>query len=257
MVSERAEGLDLSRAEDIGESTVFSGEYAGDASDVAAHNAFGAANEGETDRQTRALLPSYLTLKRLLDQLLCLAALPFAIPLGLIIAAAVKVSSRGPILFCQTRTGRNGKSFRLYKFRSMHVALQDASGIKSAVKDDPRITAIGQFIRRTGLDELPQLLNVLAGDMSFVGPRPQVIGMRVVGLRYEDVVPNYGVRHVVPPGLTGLAQVRGFRGHVEDIAHARARIASDLEYIGRASLCLDLKILALTVPSLMFGRFDA
>jgi len=113
-----------------------------------------------------------------------------------------------------------------------------------------------RFIRRWYLDELPQLINVLKGDMAIVGPRAQVMGMRAVGVCYEDLVPNYRARHAVRPGITGLAQVRGYRGEIKDAEHAIARIDADLEYIHSASLWLDLKILALTGPSVAFGSID-
>jgi len=192
--------------------------------------------------------------KRVFDVTVAAALIVLLSPLLLAIAAAVKLSSRGPVLFVQRRWGRGNVPFDLYKFRSMYVDLEDRSGIAHTVKDDPRVTAVGRFIRRTSLDELPQLFNVLKGDMSLVGPRAHVLGMHAAGVRYEDLVPEYFARHAVRPGITGLAQIRGLRGEVADSAHARARVASDLEYIRSFSVWTDLKILILTIPAVLTGR---
>ena len=170
------------------------------------------------------------------------------------VALAVKLTSRGPVLFVQRRWGRGNTPFRLYKFRSMYVELEDKSGISHTVANDPRVTPVGRFIRRTSLDELPQLINVLKGDMSLVGPRAHVLGMHAAGVRYEDLVPEYFARHAVRPGMTGLAQVRGLRGEVEDEAHARARVASDLEYIRKFSIWTDIRIMLLTIPAVLMGK---
>jgi lipopolysaccharide/colanic/teichoic acid biosynthesis glycosyltransferase len=172
------------------------------------------------------------------------------------VGIAIAATSKGPMLFRQQRIGLNNTPFMLYKFRSMYVDMQDVSGIAHTVERDPRVTRVGWFIRRTYLDELPQLLNVLMGDMSLVGPRAQVAGMRAVGMNYEELVPNYRTRHVVKPGITGLAQVRGFRGEIRDVAHAIARVDADLEYVRHANLRLDLKILLLTVPSVIAGKAE-
>jgi polysaccharide biosynthesis protein PslA len=198
----------------------------------------------------------FLACKRALDITLAAFALIALSPVLLLIALAIAVTSKGPVLFVQTRFGRDNIPFRLYKFRSMYVDRQDLSGIAHTVEQDPRVTRIGRFIRRWYLDELPQLVNVLKGDMAIVGPRAQVMGMRAVGVCYEDLVPNYRARHAVRPGITGLAQVRGYRGEIKDAEHAIARIDADLEYIHTASLWLDLKILALTAPSVVFGGID-
>ena len=175
-------------------------------------------------------------------------------PVLLAVAAAVKLSSRGPVFFTQRRWGRGNVPFDVYKFRSMYVEMEDRSGVAHTVKDDPRVTPVGRFIRRTSLDELPQLFNVLLGDMSLVGPRAHVLGMHAAGVRYEDLVPEYFARHAVRPGMTGLAQVRGLRGEVADAAHARARVASDLEYIRTFSVWADIKILLATIPLVLAGR---
>lgn len=174
-------------------------------------------------------------------------------PVMAAVAAAVKLTSAGPVFFGQRRWGRGNAPFRLYKFRSMYVELEDRSGIAHTVQNDPRVTPVGRFIRKYSLDELPQLINVLKGDMSLVGPRAHVLGMHAVGVRYEDLVPEYFARHIVRPGMTGLAQIRGYRGEVADEDHARGRVSCDLEYIRTFSIWQDLKIMVLTVPAVLFG----
>lgn len=175
-------------------------------------------------------------------------------PVLLGVALAIKLTSRGPVMFVQRRWGRGNTPFRLYKFRSMHVELEDKSGIAHTVANDPRVTPVGRFIRRTSLDELPQLINVLKGDMSLVGPRAHVLGMHAAGVRYEDLVPEYFARHAVRPGITGLAQVRGLRGEVSDADHAQARVDADLEYIRTFSVWKDIRILFATIPAVIGGK---
>ena len=198
----------------------------------------------------------FLACKRCLDLTIVTIALVALAPVLLVISLSIKLTSKGPVLFLQKRLGRDNIPFTLYKFRSMYVDRQDLSGIAHTVEHDPRVTKVGRFIRRWYLDELPQIINVLKGDMSIVGPRAQVMGMRAVGICYEDLVPNNRARHAVRPGITGLAQVRGFRGEIKDAEHAIARVDADLEYIQSASVWLDLKILALTVPSVVLGSVD-
>jgi exopolysaccharide biosynthesis polyprenyl glycosylphosphotransferase len=193
-------------------------------------------------------------LKRIFDVVVASILIVLLSPVLLAVALAVKLTSRGPVLFSQRRWGRGNTPFRLYKFRSMYVELEDKSGIAQTVANDPRVTAVGRFIRRTSLDELPQLFNVLKGDMSLVGPRAHVLGMHAAGVRYEDLVPEYFARHAVRPGITGLAQVRGLRGEVADVEHARARVASDLEYIRSFSIWADIRILLATIPAVLIGR---
>jgi len=202
------------------------------------------------ERKTKAVA---FAVKRGMDIAVAATLLLLLSPVLLAVAAAVKLTSAGPVFFAQRRWGRGNAPFRLYKFRSMYVDLQDKSGIAHTVQNDPRVTAVGRFIRKYSLDELPQLINVLKGDMSLVGPRAHVLGMHAMGVRYEDLVPEYFARHIVRPGMTGLAQVRGFRGEVADEAHARGRVACDLEYIRTFSLWQDIKIMVLTVPAVLFG----
>lgn len=186
-------------------------------------------------------------LKKTLDLTGAGTALVLLIPLFIAIAAAIKLTSRGPVLFRQRRYGLDGETFTLLKFRSMHVERCDASGVAQTVPDDPRVTVVGAFLRRSNFDELPQLINVLRGEMSLVGPRPHVPGMLAAGVPYETFDPRYMDRHRVRPGITGLAQVNGFRGETKDAYAAHMRLENDLDYIQRQSLRLDIRILAATM----------
>ena len=169
-----------------------------------------------------------------------------ASPILLTVAAAVRLSSPGPVLFRQQRYGLNGELFHIYKFRTMSIDQEDRSGIAQTRRNDPRVTPVGNALRRLNLDELPQLFNVLLGDMSLVGPRPHVPGMRAGGVLYEHLVPHYHLRHRVRPGITGLAQINRLRGSTSDAKFAKARIEYDIAYTNNWSLLLDLRILWLT-----------
>jgi lipopolysaccharide/colanic/teichoic acid biosynthesis glycosyltransferase len=192
-------------------------------------------------------------LKRLIDIAASLSALIILLPFFAAIALLIRMDSPGPVLFKQTRWGRNCTKIKVYKFRSMRTDLGDATGVAQTVQNDPRITRIGGILRRTNLDELPQLLNVLKGDMSLVGPRCHAIGMLAAGMLYEELVPEYHYRHLVRPGITGLAQMRGLRGPTDRAAKARARIASDLHYVENFSVVLDIRIIFGTLISEMRG----
>lgn len=184
--------------------------------------------------------------KRVLDLALTVPAIVFLTPVLLVIALAIKLNSRGPILFTQERLGRGNRLFKLYKFRSMRVESCDARGDTSTARDDARVTFVGRFIRSTSLDELPQLLNVLTGDMSLVGPRPHALGSTAGVELFWDVDRRYWHRHALKPGITGLAQVRGFRGATlerDDLVH---RLQSDLEYLEGWSIWRDISILLQT-----------
>jgi lipopolysaccharide/colanic/teichoic acid biosynthesis glycosyltransferase len=200
---------------------------------------FIAHNDGAHRRQFLA--------KRAFDIVGAIMALVFLAPLLIIVAIAIKVSSPGPVLFRQQREGVDGKLFGILKFRSMRRDVCDNSGVTQTIANDTRVTGVGRFIRRTSIDELPQLLNVLVGDMSLVGPRPHVPGMRAGGISYKALVPYYDYRLVMRPGITGWAQVNGLRGETRDAARAQARIDHDLAYVQNFSLSLDIKIVALTV----------
>jgi lipopolysaccharide/colanic/teichoic acid biosynthesis glycosyltransferase len=151
------------------------------------------------------------------------------------------------VLFRQRRIGFNGQSFDVLKFRTMYHEAADPSVLRQVREGDPRVTPVGALLRRTSLDELPQILNVLRGDMSFVGPRPHAPGTRAGGKLFEDVTPRYAARHRVKPGLTGLAQVRGWRGPTETEEKLIRRIESDLEYIATWSPWLDFCIILRTL----------
>lgn len=187
--------------------------------------------------------PGNFAAKRIIDIMVSAGALCVLLPFFLAIAAAIKLESKGPVFFMQNRWGRGGKLIRIFKFRSMRDDLGDASGVAQTQKNDPRVTRIGAFLRRTNLDELPQLINILAGDMSLVGPRCHVPGMQAGGMLYEELVRDYHLRHLVRPGLTGLAQVNGFRGPTDRDDLARGRFAHDVEYIRNFNVWLDVKIL--------------
>ena len=188
-----------------------------------------------------------LALKRVFDVVASFGALVALAPLFLIVALAVKLSSRGPVFFRQFREGLNGSQFVIFKFRSLSVDREDRTGVAQTRVNDPRVTPIGRFIRRTSIDELPQLLNVLLGDMSLVGPRPHVSYMNAGGRKYDELVPYYAQRLQMRPGLTGWAQCNGLRGSTEDEGVARARVDHDIAYVQNFSLALDFRILANTV----------
>lgn len=185
-------------------------------------------------------------LKRLLDLAVASVSLVLLAPVMLAIAAAIWLESGGPVLFRQQRVGRNNQLFRLLKFRSFDTRCADHRGERSASRCDERITPVGKFIRRTSLDELPQLFNVLAGDMSIVGPRPHALGSTAEDALFWKIDSRYFHRHTVKPGMTGLAQVRGYRGatiHTHDLTN---RLQSDLEYLSGWTIWRDLKIIVAT-----------
>jgi putative colanic acid biosynthesis UDP-glucose lipid carrier transferase len=187
-------------------------------------------------------------LKRLFDLLLTSVGLLLISPLLLLIAVAVKLSSPGPVLFTQERYGLDGRPFRIYKFRTMRVMeAGDQPGLRQATRHDPRVTAVGAVLRRWSLDELPQLFNVLKGDMSLVGPRPHAVEHNEI---YRKLIPGYMQRHAYRPGITGLAQVEGWRGETSTLPAMVHRIDADLRYQRDWSLKLDIKILLKTLMRL-------
>ena len=189
--------------------------------------------------------------KRLLDVAVasfCLVLL--AIP-ALFLMAAIRVESRGPALFRQQRVGLHGVLFTMYKFRSMQQSNDIPGVLRQATREDPRVTRIGAWMRRYSLDEVPQLLNVLRGDMSAVGPRPHAPGTRAGGRLFEEVTHRYTARHCVKPGMTGLAQVRGWRGETDTEEKLLRRIDCDLEYIATWSARLDLSIIGRTAGTVL------
>lgn len=184
--------------------------------------------------------------KRLFDLSITLFALVMLAPLMMFVAIAVKASSPGPVFFKQTRIGRANRLFKVLKFRSMRVESADQAGNISASRDDDRITPIGRFIRATSIDELPQLINVLWGEMSIVGPRPHALGSRAGDQLFWEVDNRYWHRHATKPGLTGLAQVRGFRGATLRRVDLTDRLGSDLEYLNDWTLWRDIWIVIRT-----------
>ncbi len=190
-------------------------------------------------------------LKRASDIVLASAALLVAAPVMIVIAIRVLRSSPGPILFRQRRYGLDGQEFVVYKFRTMTVCEDEDGIIRQATRDDPRVTPVGRFLRRTSLDELPQVLNVLAGTMSLVGPRPHAVAHNE---HYRKLVSGYMLRHKVRPGITGLAQVNGLRGETDSLEKMYQRVQFDLEYLDNWSLGLDIRILLRTVSIFLRDR---
>jgi polysaccharide biosynthesis protein PslA len=186
-------------------------------------------------------------LKRAFDLVLVVPTIPLLLIVFVIVGIIIKLDNPGPVFFRQDRIGVGNRVFKIWKFRSMKVALQDATASKLTLRNDDRVTRVGRFIRKTSIDELPQLLNVLLGDMSLVGPRPHAAMARAGDLLYWEVDQAYWERHVVKPGITGLAQVRGFRGNTFEEDNLRDRLQADLEYVANWSLLLDVKILCGTV----------
>lgn len=194
------------------------------------------------ETQSTPNLPLQLAVKRALDIVLSIAGLILLSPLFLVLAIAIRVDDGGPVIFAQRREGRCGQIFTIYKFRTISPQLSNQSGVMSMRDDDGHVTRLGRFLRQSHLDELPQLWNVLVGDMSLVGPRPHVPDMMVCGQRYSEVVACYRLRlGQMRPGLTGWAQANALCGPVNDLRHARRRIDHDIAYIQNFSLMLDLK----------------
>jgi lipopolysaccharide/colanic/teichoic acid biosynthesis glycosyltransferase len=184
--------------------------------------------------------------KRAFDVVLAGGVLILMSPLLAMIALIIKLDSRGPVLFTQVRIGRANQMFRIKKFRSMRVELSDGAGERSTARGDDRVTRVGRFIRKTSIDELPQLLNVVRGEMSIVGPRPHALSSRAADKLFWEVDERYWHRHAAKPGLTGLAQIRGYRGATVTESDLRNRLQADLEYLATWSIWRDIKIIVLT-----------
>ena len=195
----------------------------------------------------------YRLIKRIFDICFSLVVIALVSVTVLIpIIFAIKLSSRGPVLFKQRRTGYRGREFTCLKFRTMKVNSQ--ADTVQATKDDPRKTRVGDFLRRTSLDELPQFLNVLWGDMSVVGPRPHMVSQTN---EYKKLIDKYMVRHIMKPGITGLAQVSGYRGQTEELWQMQKRVEYDVTYIENWSLWLDVKIIIRTIVNAILGEKNA
>lgn len=202
-----------------------------------------------------SLSPEERLLKRLFDIAVAAAALVFLLPFFLVVALAIKLDSPGPVFFRQPRVGRSNRPFRMHKFRSMRSDMHDLNANRLTTgRDDDRVTRVGRFIRATSIDELPQVVDVLLGHMSIVGPRPHALGAKAGGKLYWEVDGDYWRRHSVKPGITGLAQVRGFRGTTFEEDDLRNRLASDLEYVENWSFTGDLWIVLRTFMALTGQR---
>ena len=189
-------------------------------------------------------------LKALVDKVIAAVAVVLLSPILLAIAFAIKLESRGSVLFRQERYGFNNEVINVYKFRTMYQHRPAEAGVPQATRNDPRVTRVGRFLRRTSLDELPQLINVLQGNMAIVGPRPHAVEHN---LQYSQLIPGYYSRHRVKPGITGWAQVKGYRGETSTVDQMQARIDCDCYYIENWSPWFDLKIMALTMWTVMRG----
>ncbi|NND55156.1 MAG: undecaprenyl-phosphate glucose phosphotransferase [Gammaproteobacteria bacterium] len=189
-------------------------------------------------------------LKRVTDVMLALVGLVVALPILLVLALLIRLTSPGPVIFKQRRYGLDGRQITVYKFRSMYVT-EDGEALVQASRNDPRITPVGRLLRRFSLDELPQLINVLQGRMSMVGPRPHAIAHNE---EYRGLIKGYMLRHKVLPGITGLAQINGCRGETKSVEDMEARIMYDLEYVRNWTPLADLKILLMTVVRIFYDN---
>ena len=193
--------------------------------------------------------------KLVFDKVVGALALIAVSPILALTALAVKLDSKGPVLFKQTRLGFNNEAIAVYKFRSMYVESLDSSGAKMVTRDDARVTRVGRFIRKTSIDELPQLFNVVfSGNLSLVGPRPHALSAKAANLKYDEAVDGYFARHRVKPGITGWAQVNGWRGETDTEEKIQNRVEHDLYYIEHWSIWLDIYILAKTPFAVLFGK---
>ena len=193
-------------------------------------------------------------LKNIEDRMLGAILLILVAPVMAIAALAIRLDSKGPIFFKQKRYGFNNELIEVYKFRSMYTDLADATASKLVTRDDPRVTPVGRFIRRTSIDELPQLFNVILGNMSLVGPRPHATQAKAGQDLYQDVVQGYYARHRVKPGVKGWAQINGWRGETDTHDKIQSRVEYDLYYIDNWSVLLDLYVIALTPFSLLSAK---
>lgn len=192
--------------------------------------------------------------KRIEDMVLSSVALILLSPVMLLVALAIKLDSPGPVLFRQKRYGYNNRLIEVFKFRSMYQNQSDFTADKQTTRGDPRVTRVGRFIRKTSLDELPQLFNVFAGSMSMVGPRPHATATKAAGILFEEAVQEYTARHRVKPGITGWAQINGYRGETDTLEKIEKRVEFDLEYIENWSVWFDLYILFRTVPAVILTK---
>ncbi|MDH5354633.1 MAG: undecaprenyl-phosphate glucose phosphotransferase [Gammaproteobacteria bacterium] len=198
------------------------------------------------------LIGNYRALKAIEDRFIALVSLILLSPLMAVVAVIIKLESPGPAIFKQNRTGWNGEVFPIWKFRSMKINQPNSGTVEQATVNDERFTRVGKFIRKTSIDEIPQLFNVLIGKMSLVGPRPHAVEHNV---EYAKRINAYLARHRIKPGITGLAQIHGFRGETDTLGKMEKRVEYDLQYINNWSFWLDIKIMLKTIPALI--RDDA
>lgn len=203
------------------------------------------------DMQDKPITDWDYVLKWVFDKIVGSTALVLLSPVMALVALAVKLDSPGPVFFMQNRHGFNNELIKVYKFRSMYTGQSDSNASKLVTKDDDRVTGVGKFIRKTSLDELPQLFNVLKGELSLVGPRPHALQAKAANTIYADVVDGYFARHRVKPGITGWAQISGWRGETDTHEKLQRRIEHDLYYIENWSVLFDLYILAMTPLALL------
>ena len=234
---------------------------------MSAHEAFGTTSNmplstagrdagrgmsSELDILSGRAMPLQLALKRAMDISASAMALLLLSPLLIFCAIAIKLESPGPVFFRQLRWGKDGKKINVYKFRSMRTDLCDATGVAQTTKNDPRVTRVGRFIRKTSLDELPQLFNVVfKGNLSLVGPRPHAVQGKLQNRMFDEAVDGYFARHRVKPGITGWAQINGWRGEIDNQEKIQKRVEFDLYYIENWSVLFDLYILLRTPLALM------
>ena len=220
------------------------------APELASVGALGLRRDGDRTMLVVGVRPLPLrdrAIKRAFDMLVSVTLLVILLPLLAVIALAVRLDSPGPVIFSQDRMGRGNRLFRMFKFRSMRIDAADRAGDRSASRDDDRVTRVGGFLRKTSLDELPQLLNVLKGDMSIVGPRPHPLGCRAEDELFWAIEDRYFDRHAIKPGITGLAQVRGFRGATWKRSDLTHRLQADLEYLAGWHIGRDIAIVLRTI----------
>ncbi|MGE0152922.1 MAG: exopolysaccharide biosynthesis polyprenyl glycosylphosphotransferase [Reyranellaceae bacterium] len=193
-------------------------------------------------------------LKAVEDRVLAAGILLAISPLLLAIALLIRLDSPGPVIFRQKRYGLNNRLIEIWKFRTLHVCQSDTNAEQLVTRNDSRVTRVGAFLRRTSLDELPQFFNVLRGEMSVVGPRPHALAAKAGVLQYDEIVRDYATRHRVKPGITGWAQINGWRGETSTPEQIEQRVAHDFHYIDNWSLLLDLKIVLRTITGGFGGR---
>ena len=209
------------------------------------------------DMADRPISDWNLVFKWVFDKVVALTALILLSPVMVVTAIAIKLESKGPVFFMQNRHGFNNELIKIYKFRSMRADMLDHNAVKQVTRDDPRVTRVGKFIRKTSIDELPQLFNVLKGELSIVGPRPHALQAKADNQLYYEAVEGYFARHRVKPGMTGWAQVNGWRGETDTIDKIMQRVNHDLYYIEHWSILFDLYIVLMTPVSLVAKNENA